>query len=738
MGKMEESTEATVPEEIELLDFPDEVLLNIMIHLNDTTLLNMTRVCKRSKAIAKQAFTKKYNGKNDTKYFKVNIFHENLIIERKQYQPLFSTFGENMVAMCIRFSDGHFGLAVAHDHWIFAMIRRFCTKLSKMDIGRGDDVDLLKMFQSLPNASLTHLTLSYTRHANTNWSEYRHPNLIYFHMDIGIGQQKMVDFISTNTQLEEIHLKYVVDNYAPYLKAIENKCKNIRKLGIIGLNRDVSPKIVNSKMISILCKLTTLNWLEINAHGLKLSQLDSLVRQLPNLSTLRLNNTNATTEIYENLTRTTLICQRISKLMIRTNDADFSKLSNDLLTHIADEIVLGNKMIVLEEDKHKIIIVKGEVQRNKIIVYKHDATDYTESSTNFLDLNDICLAKIVELLEPQHHCALYDTCQRTRKAITDYYSENWLHVHFTSQELTENLLWCLGMEIQFLGLDQERIPTQNDHGELWRRINRYSINLNHLIIYIDTKNTDNINMIPPDCAWPKLNKLTFSTSFSAYKFADPSSYAVDYETLRSFLCPSLTHLEVISLQIDGDILDHGDHFRHLTVLKFGYYNESVKKFLLALDDNVCEKMQELLIGSQLIMAKSDADDEPRRIVVELVRIVPRFPKLIELELIVPGVDQCNTKYLFESCTNLVHFGFWCKGSQFLSDDLFVHIKDNCMHIETIRLFGHGIFGYILKKVRKILPHVSVEVAVQDNISFEVTDEHSSCDNLAMNVLEPFY
>ncbi|XP_055308912.1 cathepsin L-like [Sitodiplosis mosellana] len=41
-----------------LYDLPDEVLLPLMITLNDTTLLNMTRVCKRFKAIAKEAFMK--------------------------------------------------------------------------------------------------------------------------------------------------------------------------------------------------------------------------------------------------------------------------------------------------------------------------------------------------------------------------------------------------------------------------------------------------------------------------------------------------------------------------------------------------------------------------------------------------------------------------------------------------------------------------------------------------------
>lgn len=165
--------------------------------------------------------------------------------------------------------------------------------------------------------------------------------------------------------------------------------------------------------------------------------------------------------------------------------------------------------------------------------------------------------------------------------------------------------------------------------------------------------------------------------------------------------------------------------------QFGYFNESVKKFLLAFDNKVCEQMEELSIGSQLIMGKEDAYDDadeddddndgPSQIVVELVRIIPRFRKLIKLELIVPGVDQCYSKYLFESCTNLVHFGVWCKDES-PYDDLFEHMMNNCLNIGTIRLYGHGIFQKHLQKLDEMFPNASIEIAIQDNIAISVTDE----------------
>lgn len=157
-------------------------------------------------------------------------------------------------------------------------------------------------------------------------------------------------------------------------------------------------------------------------------------------------------------------------------------------------------------------------------------------------------------------------------------------------------------------------------------------------------------------------------------------------------------------------------------------------------------MQELSIGSQLIMSTSDPDDdtdvetidsEPSRLVVELVNIVPRFPKLTTLQLIVPGVDQCNTKYLFEKCTYLVHFGVWCNGEN-QSDELLDHMLDNCMHIRTIRLFGHGIYRTLLQKIRQMFPHVSIEVALQDHIAFSVADRDPHYSELNMCIPEPKY
>lgn len=131
-------------------------------------------------------------------------------------------------------------------------------------------------------------------------------------------------------------------------------------------------------------------------------------------------------------------------------------------------------------------------------------------------------------------------------------------------------------------------------------------------------------------------------------------------------------------------------------------------------------MQQLSIGSYLAGVADDNRFErfikmtKHRLVVELINIVSRFRKLTILQLIVPGVERSDTKYLFENCTDLMQFGVWCNG-EFLSEEIFKHVKKNCLQIGTIQLFGLRICEKVVQKLRQILPDVSIEVSTDDNV-----------------------
>lgn len=162
-------------------------------------------------------------------------------------------------------------------------------------------------------------------------------------------------------------------------------------------------------------------------------------------------------------------------------------------------------------------------------------------------------------------------------------------------------------------------------------------------------------------------------------------------------------------------------------------------FLQSLDSTVCEQMTELSIGAHFPMESEDDGlqqdffgGEATESNIELVSIVSRFRNLTTLYLVVCGVDCCHTKYLFENCTKLVTFGVWCWG-ELRTEEMFDHIHANCQQINTIRLFGIGIFRNLLQDLRRMFPDVSVEVAIQNNVAFSVGDDNPRYNEMVVSV-----
>ncbi|XP_031638365.1 uncharacterized protein LOC116350650 [Contarinia nasturtii] len=732
--------------ETELSDFPDEVLMKIMIFLNDTTLLNMTRVSKRFRGIAKDAFKKKYSHT----YFEMHLFHDNVATQRRQYQPFICTFGENLIALYIHFESG----PVDENHWIYTLIQRYCTNLEDIKVDASDNINLSKILRPQLQSSLKILSLGYSTLTHHTWSSCRFENLIRLDIDeiYNSVQQQLVEFIQKNVQLEDIRLKSVYkmeepENYLEILNAIQSNCKNIHTLIVVHC---YGPIQWNNEMINILCKLTTLHKLKIDVEHLKITHLESIVRSLDNLSFLTLNpGIRGHSDIHQNLNRVISLCQNVAHLEI---DNLRTETSFELFAHTANEMQ-SNRSVTLEYEhgiNEKILITKGEVKRNKIIVYKKDAVNGVHSK-NLLDLNDDCFGKIIGFLGVKSHAALYDTCRRARSEVKKFYHENTLVTRFDQETLSASVLWCLGEFIKSMVLHNTSNHNKNTHQQIWTNINHYCTNLNELTILSRNGFNFQINV------WP-LKKLIFSGRFFYYRGNDLSEYAISYEKLRLFICPMLTHLEILSFNILGDAvqsLDHGDSFRNLTVLKFGHYNEDVKKFLAALDDRVCEQMLELSIGAHLPMESevdhlnddedSDFDLNPfqdyhdkkfkgqaTKSNIELINIVSRFRKLTTLYLVVRGVDCCDTKYLFENCTNLNEFGVWCWG-EFRCEEMFRHIYENCDQIKKIRLFGIGIFRKLIQRLRTMFPTGTVEVAIQNNVAFPVNDDSPRYDQMVVSI-----
>lgn len=167
-------------------------------------------------------------------------------------------------------------------------------------------------------------------------------------------------------------------------------------------------------------------------------------------------------------------------------------------------------------------------------------------------------------------------------------------------------------------------------------------------------------------------------------------------------------------------------------------------FIEALDAGICEQMIELSIGAHLPVPviesdpyddysnKRPFDGTATKMNAELIFLVTRFRKLKKLYLIVRGVDCFDTRFIFENCTDLIEFGFWCWGRS-ETDEMFKHIKRNCQHIKTIRLFGVGIFHKHLQKLRQMFPDVSIDVAIHNNMAFPITADNPRHNEMILHI-----
>lgn len=100
--------------ELKLLDFPNEILLEIFCNLGDISLLQVIGVCKRFDAIAAASFTKKYSGASAKKFY-------SLIVDK--------------------------------NHWLITIIQRYCKSITKVKIRNGKEVDLHSIIGCMSNLS---------------------------------------------------------------------------------------------------------------------------------------------------------------------------------------------------------------------------------------------------------------------------------------------------------------------------------------------------------------------------------------------------------------------------------------------------------------------------------------------------------------------------------------------------------------------------------------------------------
>lgn len=581
--------------EFSLNDFPDEILLKVMFHMNDTSLLTMTWTCHRFRTIAKEAFGRIYN-RETYGNFDVKILCENDIDDQKRYRPFFRTFGDNMKSIEISFDDFR---PVHINHWIYESMQEYCKYLTKLYINYGEGVDLTRILLQQP--SLTHLYMYCNITLNGLWTMHSFPNLKIFIVngERHLGRD-LSEFFHKNRQLTEFSIEHndkcdafnIIDllngklndlkvlylstglnsnipnlkssivtldklesltlngKYASYviLGAISKGCKNITKLKMLS----DSDEIKWNNAVLTLCSFKKLTKLKINAHNIGMLHLQRIIEDLPNLRSLHIDRLSYKSKTFESLPYILPSGTKLIKLKMTVfEQGDFICLSSEFIKDLAEFTHLNNGVkVMLRSFRDKLMFTQGEARRCNSIIYcnKHDGNN-DGSSLNLLDLSDRCLEKIFGLVDAKSQCALYNSCTKMQNIAKEYLTS---YVFYATSDIEENVFQTLGQHVSRISVEN---CISNKGLVLWRNINRYCSTITEMNITGYRMNTEML-------VWPNVKKLIIKCATR-----------INYQDLRSFVCPMLVYLEIHEIAVNAgavqliDNFDHGDAYRQLTTLK---------------------------------------------------------------------------------------------------------------------------------------------------------------------------
>lgn len=724
--------EAMEKGEINLLDFPDEILLQVFCYLNDSSLLHNAGVCQRFKIIAREAFSKIYNGASETKYYEMNVSSEYLTAERKQYQPLLCTFGENITAIEINFGGQQ---VVSKNHWLIPLVQRYCKSITKVTIKNGKQVDLTNIILFM--TKITHLHLNHLSCLDLKWTECNYPKMTHFSAKhvLKVNNVKFKIFINNNRQLQDLTLVHIfqksndflctlsdtlkqlqslflidingdfavtsfvwkMDNlktltikikencFVSLLTAIRNGCKNIEELSILNFG-DI---LLDDMHINVICAFDKLRVLELNGSELSIEQLQVLVRRLPNLISMSIEDD---AENYcgtrDDLLTVVSTCLKLSHLTLTVNmDLPMPIVDYEFYTRFA-YIILSNesslKFQIISPPEHIIFkwdearLFKESALTQTILYWKGHNECYNLSDKNLLELSEEILLHITGYLDGNTLYAFYKTCKQTENLVKKHLSQNVFHCWINPTKcIYDNVIMGLGKHIFRIQLKVEFYFDDDEEAE-WKKINlledinKYCKNLVEMVINNQVMNGTMLS-------WPNLKKLTFYFC------------VIDSLTLEKFHCPKLTQLKISNYEVDAiDVpIDWADSYKNITSLKFEVYNEDVEKFLYGMEQSICGQLKELsLNGSNQWFEKNR-----RRCWINLNYIITRCRQLVVLHLYLKGIQESNFKFLFEHCSKLVELSIYCAYDYYSSKtsylEMFRIIKLNCQQIKAINFVGNS-------------------------------------------------
>lgn len=712
--------------EMNLTDFPNELLIQIFCHLNDTSLLDVRHVCKRFKALTEISVAQKYNGTSQKNYYALNVQSENFAEENKQYFPFIYNLGKNVGAISIKFSM--YG-EVAKNHWLILLIQRYFNLVKKVKIEYGENVDLANIIGRM--TELQHLNLDDLTLLNSRWTEFTFPKLEYFSAlrVKGINRQNFATFVKLNQELKYLKLvgadfsSYsdilkiksletlklgIYSNLVPALSSVRSGCKNIEHLTICN-----DENICNIRDIEVLCTFSTLKTLQIYSFHLTFKLFKKLIRGLPNLVSFSLGEADKIYETEDDLLSVVQICQKLSSLeltvfLLRISNFDFYKRFADITTSMGSNLKLE---LCNDDTSDKIILTKEEArlihESNResvfwhcILYWKGYDPSYNLSGKNLLQLDEKVLLKILCLLDGNALYAFYQTCNQAQQLVIEHLSQSVLNTSFDPsyhierlELINENVFRNLGKFIYRLKLNLdnwlfdgagEEAAHEEKVMKYLKDVNKYCKRLCELEIKGEV-----YRYLRSTLSWPNLKKINLR--------------GVNNQALQMFHCAKLTVLEIQFYEevVSNVHFDCAESFCNLTSLKFQYYDQHVENFLYGLNRTICVQLKDLSLSCQDFRYEKWFQKNLHLRWMILINIIKRFRHLLTLHLHIRGIEESNTKFLFENCSKLTELSLIV--ADYVCEETFLrmlsNVEQNCKYMDVIQLYRKGwTFPSFLDKI----------------------------------------
>lgn len=746
-----------------ITDFPSEILEKIFFYFDDTTNTTIARICKRFNEVVSHTVSRKYNGRSSQKKcYEIEIYDSSIENERHEIMQHHPFILKHVSAIKLIFHDD----LNNRNHWIFRIMDTIGRNIKMIwmtapSYNAESTLHFHHVLTKTPNIS--HLFVEYVYPINRKWCFRNYRKLTHLEMKIRkmFNENELKPFVKRNKQLKHVTLEIIdfsllkafhgskiqslLCRFSPLsanqlpvrfqpiqmtnLKSlnlavpknalnecIENivaPCQNIKDLSLVNFSDTIA---VTDKSVDILCSLRSIEKLQ-PCYSISLEHITQLIAELPILVSMELwhSTINDFRVVLKEANKHTTL--RHIRFLNRNTDIYDHSLLSWLMENVNDRVQVEFSYV------EKLIITKGRVQFDGVTIMSSNGSpiQYEKVNKEWLEriqimtyVNDQCydfFSNLPILREFVHECD------------TD------LHI---KDETSERVVKRKGKNIRTasttLSSDYEKSVTCIN----W--LEKYCSKLEELSFYIEDNHDPEE---PEEWIFPELKILRIhcrpDRDFVTQSFNGNFFTSLKCQHLSCFKILGQKPLLLTNIQIIHNI----DLFDNLVTLEVFNFNESTINLLESFNANVHRNLRNLTLVNRL------TNGSRYKMNNKTVSTIAKFTELIQLKLILDGIIETNTKYLFENCTKLVELYLECN---FLSSEefiykkpirLFTDIKANCYSLLKLQLVWNQqmMDPHEVYDIKCIFPKVLVKI-MQVNKYMRTTA--MATINERVNQLEPLF